>query len=381
MSINAKLQTLLERAAPKAPQADPMQKLDDKHPGGPGGEDLGGPNDGVAASNAESKASFPGNSGGDATPPKQGDSESPDPAKEEEKLDDTKPGVSASDNASKANLKGNEGGEGAPHPQGSSNLPTPGQPSSYATVIDGIKYTAEEAEAFKATLIEAGIPAEAQDKILEMFEAAVVTRVTAEVDKAGDKLVEAVEALAEENSKKLYEDVNSYLSYIAEKWMEENALAVEQGLRVEIAEDFINGLKNLFNESYIEVPEGKEDLLASTEAKVAELEGKVNESVEQVVRLTETNRALERRLIVESATRDMAATEADKFTKLVEDVEFESTEQFTESVKSLKERYYPKTPGKTVDPSDTANEGEDTVEISPAMSRYVSAISSSGISK
>lgn len=378
MSIEKKVQTLLERAMGSTVPAEPQKKMDDKGSPQAGGADLGGANDGVAAAAAASKTGLPvgNNDNGEKTPVKQGSSESGDPAKEEEKLDDTKPGVTASANAGKTGLPvgNNNGGDSSPPAQGSSNLATPGQGGGWPVVIDGTKFTKEEAEAFKATLTESGIPAEAQDKILEQFEKAVMERVATEVERVGDSLVEAVETLANKKAESLYEDVNSYISYVAESWMEQNALAVEQGLRVEIAENFINGLKNLFAESYVEVPEGKEDLYASAQETIKELEAKVNEATELVVKLTETNRTLERQKIVEQATRDMAATEAEKFAKLVEDVEFDTLESFSEKVATLKERYYPKNPGVVTTDSDNLDE-ETQVEVSPVMQRYVAALS------
>lgn len=380
MSIETKIKELLERASAAAMPPEAMHTLDGTPPGGAGG-DLGSTNVGVAAAAAASKTGLPvgNNSNGDSAPIKQGSSESGDPAKDEEKLDDAAPGKSASANAGKTGLPvgNNNGGDSSPPAQGSSGIATPGQGTPKTIISDG-KFTPEETEAITKVMTEAGIPAEAVSTLIEMFQKAVMERVATELDATGDSLVEAVETLTAKNAAQLAEDVNAYMSYVAEQWMEENALAIEKGLRTELAEDFIAGLHTLFKEHFVSVPDEQYDVLEATLAQVADLEAKLNESLAAQVELAATNRSLERRQIVEQATRGMVAIDADKFVKLVEDVEFDTAEGFTDKVASLKERYYPKTSGKTTDPTDTLEEGAVNLPDSGSpMSAYVKAISNS----
>lgn len=204
-------------------------------------------------------------------------------------------------------------------------------------------FTNEEKEELKKVFAEAGIPAEAQDELVEGFEAAVAARVEAELDASQDALVEAVAELGQMNAAKLYEDVNSYLNYVAEQWLEQNELAIESGIRAEIAEEFITALRDVFAEHYIEVPEERVDLLATLQDKVEELEGKLNESVAQTIKLTEEKTALERHEIVERLSRDLVVTDQEKFAKLVEEVDFEDAKTYEEAIVTLRGRYFPKT--------------------------------------
>lgn len=374
MSVENTIQKLLERAVPKAAGqegriAQGSSNID--HQGQADVEVLGTNKVGVAASaNAGGAAPLPGsNQGGEKGLVKQGASDlSSEGQEDEEDLsgDDTSqnaPGVAASAKAgSAAPLPGsNSGGEMTPVLQGSSKLPTPGQN--------------EEADAaFAAAMTEAGIPAEAQAKLKEAFEAAVTARVEAEIEAASDTLAEAVQELADANSQELYASVNEYLNYAVETWMEQNALAIETGLRTEIVESFIDGLKTLFVEHAIEVPEESYDPLVAATAKVEELEAKLNESMAAVVKLTESTRTLERRQIVERATKDMVATDAEKFSKLVEDVEFESVEAYTEKIDQMKVRYFAKD---TSGSKPTLTEASTVVDAAPdeTITSYVKALS------
>jgi len=311
------------------------------------------------------------NSGGDAAPIMQGDSEVKDP--EEEDLDadaDRAPGVSASEKASQAARPGggaNAGGEVAPVLQGSS-VDTMTPPME-------IKFNKEEKEALEKILSEAGISADTQTKLIETFEAAVSSRVEAELETASDSLVEAVAELGEMNATKLHEAVDAYLDYVVEQWMEANELAVEQGLRTEITESFIDSLKTVFAEHFIEVPEEKYDVLGKLQEQNKELETKLNESVAKEVDLAKENSTLKRRQIVERVTRDMVVTDAEKLAKLVEDVEFDTEDAFEGKVQMLRERHFSKTPS-----TNTASAGtvEDAMTEVPSglIGAAVAAISS-----
>ena len=153
------------------------------------------------------------------------------------------------------------------------------------------------------------------------------------------------ERLAEEteaNRSELVEKVDSYLNYVVENWMEDNKVAIQNGLRTEISEDFMNGLKNLFQESYVDVPESKVDLVDDLADQVEELEEALNKTTADAIALSEQNELLVREILVSEAAADLTDTQAEKFAKLVEGVEFDSSEAFAEKLITVKESFFSK---------------------------------------
>ena len=138
------------------------------------------------------------------------------------------------------------------------------------------------------------------------------------------------------------EKIDAYLNYVVENYLEENKLAVESGLRSEIAEDFMSGLKALFKEHYIEVPEEKYDVIGELQAKVTELEEGLNGQLENNVNLNTEVTDLRKKLIIKEMSKDLADTEANKLAKLLEGVEFDSTDLYKEKVSVIKENYFPR---------------------------------------
>jgi len=179
-------------------------------------------------------------------------------------------------------------------------------------------------------------------KATSIFEAAVIARVNLEMEKVAGSLEEKYAAEFAEYKEGIVEKVDAYLNYVVENWMEENKLAVENGLRTEIAEDFMSGLKALFKEHYIEVPEEKYDVLGELQGKVAELEESLNSQVENNVNLNTEVVDLKKKLIIKEMTKDLADTEASKLTKLLEGVEFDSADMYKEKVSVIKENYFPR---------------------------------------
>jgi hypothetical protein len=153
------------------------------------------------------------------------------------------------------------------------------------------------------------------------------------------KLDEAVDGIRSE----LVEKIDGYLNYVVEQWMEENELAVETGLRAEIAESFIDSLKQVFVEHYVEVPEGKADLVDGLAEQVEELEEQLQAATEKSVKLAESVEGLTREKLVIEATEGMIATDAEKLKSLVEGVEFEDQESFAKKVSIIKEAHFSKT--------------------------------------
>lgn len=181
-----------------------------------------------------------------------------------------------------------------------------------------------------------------RNKASSLFEAMVVARVSNEVALIEDRLVEEAAELMEEYKSELVEKVDSYLGYVIENWIEENQLAVENGLRSDIAEDFINGLKNLFAEHYIDVPEEKYDVLGEMQVQIEELSSKLDEQIAANVELHDANTELMKEGVLALVSEGLAKTDAEKFKSLVADVEFENAEIFEEKLGVIKENYFPK---------------------------------------
>ena len=211
-----------------------------------------------------------------------------------------------------------------------------------------------------------------------LFESTVKTKVAAEL-----KTIESnyKTQLAEEVAtvtKTLSEKVDSYMNYVVKNWMEENKVAIEAGLRTEIAEEFINSLKGVFKESYIEVPEGKENMVDTLNTEVSKLEEQLLKATESNIKLSENVSALKRNQIISEASSDLASTEAVKFNSLVEEVDFEDAESFSKKVTSIKESYFRKTVTQSQESENetgfNAATGEE-VDLPPAMAAYSNALS------
>ena len=172
----------------------------------------------------------------------------------------------------------------------------------------------------------------------------------------------------------LVEKVDSYLNYVVEGWMEENKLAVQSGLRTEIAEKFMNSLKDLFTESYIEVPESKVDLVDELAEEVTELEEALNASTAKAIQVSEELEVMKRASVIREASKDMAQTQVEKLAKLVEDIDFEDEDTFAEKVKTVKESYFKKEAVESVIEDTIEDDDGNIVESSDTMAQYLTAI-------
>ena len=226
---------------------------------------------------------------------------------------------------------------------------------------------------------DADLSEEFKDNAATIFETAVKTRI-----KEQTKIIEAQyeKKLASETDtvkEAMVEKVDSYLNYVVEEWMKENELAVERGIRTEIAEDFITGLKGLFKEHYIDVPEEKYNVLDDLTGQVKDLEDKLNEQIEKNVNLSKNVSESNREKLIAQVSEDLADTEKEKFGSMAENVEYDSAEKFQEKLETIKESYFPKTKmdetasGDEVD-SVAANIPADA-GTSDAMAAYTAAIS------
>jgi len=209
-----------------------------------------------------------------------------------------------------------------------------------------------------------------------IFEAVLTSKLTQEVDRLESEYASNLEEEVADIQKDLVEKVNSYLDYVVENWMKENELAVENGLRTEIAEEFMTSLQSVFKEHYIEVPEGKVDLVDELNEQVNELEETLNKTTEDNIKLHSSVQAFERKEVVREQSEGLAETEAEKLASLVEDIEFDNRETFENKVKTVKESYFKGEVTESVDEVDSLL-GEDNADesvISDSMSRYTQAI-------
>ena len=210
-------------------------------------------------------------------------------------------------------------------------------------------------------------------KAATIFEAAVKSKIRPEVERIEEEKSQEIVDEMETFKTELAEKVDGYLDYVVGEWMKENELAIERGLKGEIAEDFITGLKALFEEHYIDVPDEKYDILESQAQKIEELESKLNETMGKLTEKKQSEDTLVREAVIKEVSSDLAETQVEKFAGLVEDVEFTDKDTFTEKLNTLKENYFPKST-----PTETLTEESDGVtqeiDISDAMAAYTSAI-------
>ena len=179
-------------------------------------------------------------------------------------------------------------------------------------------------------------------KAATIFEAAVKSKIRPEVERIEEEKTQEVADEMETFKTELAEKVDGYLDYVVGEWMKENELAIERGLKGEIAEDFITGLKSLFEEHYIDVPDEKYDILESQAQKIEELESKLNETMNKLTEKKQSEDSLVREATIKEVSSDLAETQVEKFASLVEDVEFTDKESFEEKLNTLKENYFPK---------------------------------------
>ena len=226
---------------------------------------------------------------------------------------------------------------------------------------------------------EGDLSEEFKRKAATVFEAAVKSKVRDEVSRLEDEYKTELDESIKSTKEELSEKVDNYLNYVVEEWMKENELAIERGLKGEIAEDFISGLKQLFEDHYVDIPDEKYDVLEAQSDKITELEKKLNESMEKIIELNGKTSSLVREQVISESTSDLADTEIEKFKSLTEDVEFTDEESFREKLGTLKENYFPKNqqePTETIDDVETGTAQD--VDTTDSMQAYMSAIGKFG---
>lgn len=308
------------------------------------------------------KASVPGPTGvraktlpgsksqGDSTNPKQGNSVNPDWDEDET------PKQYQSKSAS---------GDGK-ITQGSSSIKQPPQVTSedldLSDDLDAIFEGADLTEEFK-------------EKALTVFEAAVAAKVNELVEGVVAELEDEFEETKTAIEEEITEKLDQYLDYVIEQWMEENELAVEAGIKSELSENFLQGLRELFAENFVDIPEDKEDVVTDLALRVRDLEDRLNEEMQKNIELTAENTDIYKAAIIADISEGLTDTQAAKLESLAEAISFDDAEEFREKVEVLRESYFPEDGSVDADfDEDPISLNEDKV-VNPNMKSYVSAIS------
>ena len=263
------------------------------------------------------------------------------------------------------------------------SLPKDNKPSAAAEEVE--ESTPEEdidlSSDVKALVsADADLSDEFKEKAATIFETAVKTRIKEQEAKIRAQYEEKLSKESETIKGAMADKVDAYLNYVVEEWMKENELAVERGIRTEIAEDFITGLKTLFKEHYIDVPEEKYNVLDDLTNEKDKLEDKLNEKIKENVELNKQVGEFTREKLIGEVGSDLADTELEKFHSMAANVEYDNAEKFKEKLETVKESYFPKTKQETASTKDevdsvAANEPEYSGERSDAMAAYTAAIS------
>lgn len=220
-----------------------------------------------------------------------------------------------------------------------------------------------------------------KEKATVIFEAAVVSKVNEQLEKISTNFEAELAEEVENVQKELAENLDQYLDYVVEQWMDENRLAVEQGLKAEMVEDFLKGLKGLFEDHYVEIPDEKVDVVEELASKAEELESKLNEQIEKNVELHGVVEQYKRDQLIESVAGDLTDTQKAKFETLAEGIDFVDADAFTNKLTIVKESYFGKgddtTSSYELDDDEPLTEETSGKAVDPGMANYVNAISRS----
>ena len=233
-----------------------------------------------------------------------------------------------------------------------------------------------------ALVADEDLSEEFKAKAKTIFESAVAVKVKEQMAETEAKLEEETNQKIEEIKDDLTEKVDSYLNYVSESWVKENELAIERGLKSELTEDFISGLKQLFEEHYVEVPEDKFDVVEELANRLDEMEDKLNEEVASNISALQDIEELQREKIISEASKDLADTQVEKLKALSEDIDFENEETFVEKVSTLKESYFGEGKVEAVsddsavvsDDADFSGAGDVAQPVNEGMARYTAAL-------
>tara|TARA_B100000123_G_scaffold258038_1_gene222485 strand:+ start:10938 stop:12365 length:1428 start_codon:yes stop_codon:yes gene_type:complete len=234
-----------------------------------------------------------------------------------------------------------------------------------------------------ALVADEDLTEEFKNKAKTIFEAAVSSKVKSSIDEIEAKYEESTREAIEEIKEDLTKKVDEYLGYVAESWVSENELAIERGLKSELTEGFINGLKNLFEEHYVEVPEEKFDVIEELASRNDKLDSDLSEEVANNITLSQEIEELKREKIIREASEGLADSEVEKLKTLAEDVDYEDEENFVEKVSTIKESYFKSDKAEAVSDAESVANNEASFEeptetiLEGDMGRYSAAISKS----
>ena len=209
------------------------------------------------------------------------------------------------------------------------------------------------------------------EKAKTIFEAAVKSKLSEEWSKLEEQFQAQLAEQVEAHKKELAEEVSGTVNYAVTKWLEENQVAVDRGIRNEITEDFISGLKNLFESHYINIPDDKVDVVEGMSDDLCKMEERLNEQVKANIELQNRLNESAKQIIVKTISEDLVDTQKDKLASLAEGVEFTSEEEFSKKLTTIKESYFPKEGTPKVVADETPVEAE---EVTPAMAMYLQAM-------
>ena len=250
--------------------------------------------------------------------------------------------------------------------------------ASYGNKMASYKMKKEETVEHVNALIagQDDLSEEFKEKAATIFESAVNSKVKEIAESMEADVKETYEQDVAKHKEELTEKVDSYLAYVVEEWMKENEIALERGIKGEIAEDFITGLKKLFAEHYIDIPDERYNVLEDQANKIESLEKKLNEQIEKNVELNKDNAVKTRNEIMSEASNGLADTAKEKFAKLVEEIEWSDADSFKTKCETIKESYF----GIKEEVKDSlhdvaAEDGTSNEDLSKAMAAYTAAIS------
>jgi hypothetical protein len=330
---------------------------------GSGGKD---PMPTVAPSVAPSGQAAPADLGGTSTAPNEHDDDG-----------EENPGAKASAPVSQDSSVTSTAGKPGKDP-----MPSVGADAAYATgtgpdVTYPIKPSFEDLDvsADVAALVEG---TELSEKFAEkariIFESAVKAKISAEYDKLVEHFANELDKQVESAKAELSEEVNGTVNYAIGQWVEQNQVAIDRGIRNEITEDFIAGLKGLFEEHYISIPDEKVDVVEGMAESIREMEARLDEQVKANVKLQNSLNETARKNILNTVSEGLADTQKEKLAALAEGLEFVSEEAFSKKVSTIKEAYFKEAAAPQSEVADeTPVEGENA-EVSPAMAQYLSAL-------
>jgi len=217
---------------------------------------------------------------------------------------------------------------------------------------------------------------EFQNKARTIFEAVVTAKVTAVQEEMAAKYEATLSEHLEEVKTELVERVDAYLEYVSEEWVTENKIEVEHGLKTEMTESFLQGMKGLFEDHYVHIPEEKYDVLENMVSKLDEMEARLNEQIESNISLNKRLGETTADGIFREVTEGLAVTQKEKLYALSEGVEFEGEESYREKLVTLKESYFPSDPAKAPAKTETLSEGVEagSVDVSGSMQSYLKAL-------